>query len=174
MEIGVVSGSGCWRKTSWGKRKRAGEEGKKMRNGRAVEGDSGVASLKCGPWEAGRVVCYPPLHASTVGSNSLHWNSWIWSRAERTSPAVSVPAHLSLPPQAWLSGEGFWNPAALSAPGTAESLGPRFAWCPPTCSCQNGLCWGEMAVPHTAQSQQEPQLWEVILECTGYLTGCCS
>lgn len=169
MEIGVVSGSGCWRITSWGKRKCAGEEGKKMRHGRVLEGDSGVASLKCG-----RVVCYPPLHVSTVWSNSLHWNSWIWSTAERNSPAVSVPAHLSLSPRAWLSGDRFWNPAALSALGTAESLEARFAWHPPPCSCQNGLCWGEMAVPHTAQSQHEPQLWEVILGCTGYLVGCCS
>lgn len=127
----VVSGSVCWRKMSWGKRKCAGEApGRKMRHGRAAEGDSGVASLKHGPWEAVRVVCYSPLHISTVWLNSLlKLVDMKHSRKEQPSSEWACSS-LTVTPQAWLSWEGLWDAAAVSdLLGQLKASGRPSAWC---------------------------------------------
>lgn len=93
MEIGVVSGSVCWRKMSWGKRKCA----------REAPGKENEAWKGCGRWFRSGIIemwtwgsCKHGVSPSPLCKhcliNSLPWNSWIWSTAERNSPAVGWPA----------------------------------------------------------------------------------
>lgn len=154
MEIGVVSGSVCWRKMSWGKRKYAGE----------APGKKNEAWKGCGRWFRsgiiemwtlgsckGGVFPSPSCKHCLIKFSSLKLVDMRHSRKEQPSSELACPSPTVIP-QSWLSGEGFWNPAAVSALlGLLESSGAGLHGAFQLSTCQNGsvagwdvsasLCW---------------------------------
>lgn len=154
MEIGVVSGSVCWRKMSWGKRKCAGE----------APGKENEAWKGCGRWFRsgiiemwtlgsckGGVLPSPSCKHSLIKFSSLKLVDMKHSRKEQPSSELACPSPTVMP-QSWTSGEGFWNPAAISAIlGLLEASGAGWHGALQLSTCQNGsvagwdvrasLCW---------------------------------
>lgn len=172
----VVSGSVCWRKMSWGKRKCAGEapekENEAWKGCRRWFRSGIIETWTLGSCKGGMLLspsykhCLIKFSVETRGYEAQQkgaaqqWVGLLISH-RHTSGLAQLGGSLGCCCSQW-------------PPGTAESLRAPVCMVPSdSVLARMGLWQGEMSVPRSADNPAWPP-GVVILECTACLIGCCS